>query len=331
MSVQGSLLLVLLVLINWLAWTQLVLASFNRTSFPEGFVFGTASSSYQYEGAIKVNGRSPSIWDTFTHKYPDRIVGGANGDVTVDFYHRYKYDAKIMKNIGLDAFRFSISWPRVLPRGKLSRGVDKRGIEFYNHLINELLSHEGKIGISLAVYWMLPYSNSQADKEASQRALDFMYGWYMDPLAFGDYPDNMRALAGDRLPKFTNEQSMLVKGSYDFIGLNYYTTFAAVHLPKSNLVNVSYSTDSLSNLTDDRNGVPIGPKDGSLWMNVYPRGLRDLLKYTKEKYNDPTIYITENGIDQFDNGTSPLKELLKDSARINYFNRHLLMVRRATK
>ncbi|XP_021802243.1 non-cyanogenic beta-glucosidase-like [Prunus avium] len=114
-------------------------ASLNRSSFPEGFIFGVGSGSYQYEGAVKEGGRGPSIWDTFTHKYPEKINDSSNGDITVDQYHRYKEDVGIMKNMGWDAYRFSISWSRLLPNGKLSGGVNKEGIKYYNNLINELL------------------------------------------------------------------------------------------------------------------------------------------------------------------------------------------------
>ncbi|KAK7341593.1 hypothetical protein VNO80_24528 [Phaseolus coccineus] len=87
----------------------------NRSSFPPGFIYGTSSSAYQYEGAANEGGRGPSIWDTFTHKYPEKIVDRSNGDVAVDSYHRYKEDVGIMKDMNLDAYRFSISWSRILP------------------------------------------------------------------------------------------------------------------------------------------------------------------------------------------------------------------------
>ncbi|MCD9642246.1 hypothetical protein HAX54_028937 [Datura stramonium] len=92
-----------------------------------------------YEGAANEDGKGPSIWDTFTHNHPERIADHSNGDVAIDFYHRYKDDIKLMKYEGLNGFRFSISWSRVLPYGKLCRGK-QRGIAFYNNLINELLA-----------------------------------------------------------------------------------------------------------------------------------------------------------------------------------------------
>ncbi|KAF5200160.1 Beta-glucosidase, partial [Thalictrum thalictroides] len=128
---------------------------FNRTSFPNDFIFGTASASYQFEGAYKEDGRGPSIWDTYTHKYPERITDASNGDVATDHYHRYKEDVAIMKDMGMDAYRFSISWSRILPNGKLSGGVNEKGIQFYNNLIDELLSKGLRPFVTL-FHWDLP-------------------------------------------------------------------------------------------------------------------------------------------------------------------------------
>ncbi|CAA2978075.1 Furcatin hydrolase [Olea europaea subsp. europaea] len=116
------------------------------------------------------------------------------------------------------------------------------------------------------------------------------------PLTYGDYPKSMRDLVGKRLPKFTLEEAMMLKGSFDFLGLNYYTANFAADLRSSNTVNKSFSTDSQTNLTTKRNGKFIGdPTDVSIFY-VYPRGLRDVLVYTKQKYKNPTIYITECGM-----------------------------------
>ncbi|PON81176.1 Glycoside hydrolase [Trema orientale] len=127
----------------------------NRTSFPSGFVFGTASSAYQYEGVAKEDGRGPSIWDTYTHRHPERIEDGSNGDVANDEYHRYKEDVGIMKELNMDAYRFSISWSRLLPNGKLSGGVNKEGIKYYNNLIDELLAN-GLMPFVTLFHWDLP-------------------------------------------------------------------------------------------------------------------------------------------------------------------------------
>uniref|UniRef100_A0A5B6ZQJ8 Putative beta-glucosidase 12-like n=1 Tax=Davidia involucrata TaxID=16924 RepID=A0A5B6ZQJ8_DAVIN len=422
--------------------------SLNRSSFPPGFVFGAASSAYQVEGGAFEDGKGPSIWDTFTHKYPEKISDGSNGDVAIDSYHRYKEDVNIIKGMGLDAYRFSISWSRVLPRGKLSGGVNEEGIKYYNNLIddlqangidsfvtlfhwdspqaledeyggflspkivddfgdfselcfkrfgdrvkhwttlnepwsfsnaayatggfapgrcsswlnncsqgnsgtepylvthNQLLAHaaavklykqkyqesqKGVIGITLVSQWMVPFSNSTVDRRASLRGLDFMLGWFMDPLIYGDYPRTMRLIVRDRLPKFSEDQSEMVKGSFDFIGLNYYTANYAANEPNSNGINVSYTTDSRVNETTERNGVLIGVQAGSDWLHVYPRGIWDLLIYIKREYNNPPIYITENGIDEVNNATLSLKEALADNFRIKYYYLHLSFLRLAIK
>ncbi|XP_050276849.1 beta-glucosidase 24-like isoform X1 [Quercus robur] len=455
MAFQGypilGLLALLGLLINVIAVTPSYdTTSLNRSSFPRGFIFGTASAAaYQQEGAAKEDGKGPSIWDTYTHRYPGRIKDGSNGDVAVDQYHRYKEDVGIMTEMGLDAYRFSISWSRVLPKGKLCEGVNKEGIKYYNNLINELLANglqpfvtlfywdlpqaledeyggflsshivddfrdyaelcfkefgdrvkhwttlndpwsyslggyaygalapgrcsdwqqlgciggdsgtepylvshnhllahasavkvykqkyqvaqKGIIGITVAVNWMVPFSDARQDKIAARTALDFMYGWFMDPLTNGDYPHSMRCLVGDRLPKFTKEQSKLVNGSFDFLGLNYYTANYAAYQDYSKAENASYITDSQANLSSDRNGIPIGPEAASNWLYVYPTGIRDLLLYTKIKYHNPLIYITENGVDEFNDASLSLEEALEDYHRIDYYYSHLHYLHSAIK
>ncbi|KAJ1424425.1 Glycosyl hydrolases family 1, N-terminal conserved site, partial [Sesbania bispinosa] len=151
-------------------------ASLNRSSFPAGFIFGTASSAYQYEGAAKEGGRGPSIWDTFTHRYPEKIQDRSSGDVAVDEYHHYKEDVRIMKYMNLDAYRFSISWSRVLPKGKLNGGINQEGVKYYNNLINELLANGIKPFVTL-FHWDLP------------QALEDEYGGFLSPHIINDFQD----------------------------------------------------------------------------------------------------------------------------------------------
>ncbi|KAI5390783.1 hypothetical protein KIW84_075896, partial [Lathyrus oleraceus] len=101
---------------------------------------------------------------------------------------------------------------------------------------------------------------AKADVDASKRGLDFMFGWYMNPLTRGEYPKSMRTLVGKRLPKFSKEESRELKGSFDFLGLNYYSSYYAAHAPRHpNVVQPTIQTDSLINATFEHNGKPLGP------------------------------------------------------------------------
>ena len=121
-------------------------------AFPKEFVWGCASSSYQVEGAWNEGGKGPSIWDTFVHT-PDHVVNGETGDVAVDHYHRYQEDVALMKELGLDAYRFSVAWSRVLPAG--TGVVNQAGLDFYDRLVDELLRHKIEPYLCL-FHWDLP-------------------------------------------------------------------------------------------------------------------------------------------------------------------------------
>jgi beta-glucosidase len=429
------------------ASTLLDIGNLSRSSFPRGFIFGAGSSAYQFEGAVNEGGRGPSIWDTFTHKHPEKIRDGSNADITVDQYHRYKEDVGIMKDQNLDSYRFSISWPRILPKGKLSGGINHEGIKYYNNLINELLANgiqpfvtlfhwdlpqvledeyggflnsgvindfrdytdlcfkefgdrvkywstlnepwvfsnsgyalgtnapgrcsaptcqagdsgtepyivthnqilahaeavhvyktkyqayqKGKIGITLVSNWLMPLDdNSIPDIKAAERSLDFQFGWFMEPLTTGDYSKSMRAIVKNRLPKFSKLQSSLVNGSFDFIGINYYSSSYISNAPSHGNAKPSYSTDPMTNISFEKHGIPLGPRAASIWIYVYPRGLRDLLLHIKNKYNNPAIFITENGMNEFNDATLPVEEALLDTYRIDYYYRHLYYIRLAIK
>lgn len=110
-------------------------------------------------------------------------------------------------------------------------------------------SQKGLIGITLVSLWVVPFSEAKKDKDAALRSLDFLLGWFMDPLTNGDYPYSMRSLVGIRLPKFEKEQSKLLKGSFDFIGLNYYTSNYVSDAPQLRAGNASYLKDSLTSIS----------------------------------------------------------------------------------
>ncbi|WVZ00806.1 hypothetical protein V8G54_026875 [Vigna mungo] len=337
--------------------------SLSRNSFPMGFVFGTASAAYQ------------------TCNVAEKIRDRSNGDVAIDEYHRYREDIRIMRDMNMDAYRFSISWSRIIPDGKVGpneEGVNQEGIDYYNRLINHLkdnglepyvtlfhwdlpqaleeeyggrcspwldstclggdsgrepyivthnllLSHaaavdehnqyktkhpdyEGKIGITLVTHWFEPHSESEEDKEAAKRK----------------YPKSMRHLVGDRLPEFSKPESKLLADSCDFIGINYYTTLCAADQPHVDPSKPSYTTDSHVHNYTERNGIFVGVPTASDWLYVCPKGIKDLLLYTKQQYNDPVIYITENGRgNDLNQETETLEEALIDTYRIDFYYRHL--------
>ena len=127
-------------------------ASGAALAFPEGFLWGTATASYQIEGAASEDGRGPSIRDTFSHT-PGKTLGGDNGDVAVDHYHRYPEDVAIMADLGVQAYRFSIAWPRIVPTA--SGAVERRGLNFYSKLVDELLA-KGIGPVATLYHWDRP-------------------------------------------------------------------------------------------------------------------------------------------------------------------------------
>jgi beta-glucosidase len=108
----------------------------QKITFPKDFIWGVSTAAYQIEGAWNEDGKGPSIWDTFCHT-PGKIVNHETGDVSVDHYHRYKEDVALMKELGLDAYRFSVAWSRIIPAGTGS--INPAGLDFYDSLVDELL------------------------------------------------------------------------------------------------------------------------------------------------------------------------------------------------
>jgi beta-glucosidase len=143
--------------------------------FPEGFLWGVASSAYQVEGAYNEDGKGESIWDRFTH-IPGRTID--TGDVSCDHYHHYKEDIKILKYLGVKTYRFSISWPRVFPNGYGE--VNLKGIEFYKNLVKLLVENDIKPSVTL-YHWDLPQKLQDIGGWANPLVVDYFeqYARYM--------------------------------------------------------------------------------------------------------------------------------------------------------
>lgn len=154
-------------------------------NFPDGFLWGTATAAYQIEGAHDADGKGPSIWDTFSH-LPGKIHQNENGDTACDHYHRYREDVALMAELGLTAYRFSTSWPRVIPGGIGT--VNQKGLDFYSRLVDALLERKIRPFITL-YHWDLP------------QALEDRGGWGAreTATAFGEYAALMGRTLGDRV------------------------------------------------------------------------------------------------------------------------------------
>jgi beta-glucosidase len=161
----------------------------NRLSFPQGFVWGSATAAYQIEGAVHADGRLPSIWDVFC-QVPGTVTNGDTGDVACDHYRRMPADLDLMAELGLPSYRFSVSWPRVVPGG--SGPVNEAGLDFYRRLVDGLLER-GITPLLTLYHWDLP------------QALQFEGGWTnRDTVArFAEYAEVVGRALGDRVPTIT--------------------------------------------------------------------------------------------------------------------------------
>ena len=171
-------------------------------TFPQGFVWGAATAAYQIEGAASTDGRGPSVWDTFSHT-PGKVRGGDTGDIACDSYHRYREDVALMASLGLSAYRFSISWPRVQPGG---RGpVNQKGLDYYRALLDELAGH-GIAATATLYHWDLP------------QELQDEGGWAVRGTAqrFAEYASLMAEALGDRVNRWItlNEPQVVASHGY---------------------------------------------------------------------------------------------------------------------
>lgn len=373
--------------------------------FPEDFLFGAAGASYQIEGGWDEDGKGPSMWDTFAHT-PGKIKNNDTGDVACDSYHKYKEDVAILKELGFKVYRFSISWPRILPDGTPTK-INQAGIDYYLNLIKELkaagieplitlyhwdlpqhllelggwlnprladyfgdfaricyenfgeyvkywitlnepgttctqgyeygshapglklpgegvhqctyvslLAHAkayriyekefkekqgGKVTLNVACSWYYTATDSDLDKEAQQRILDFYCGVYAQPIFKGNWPQimidriaNRSKLEGysfSRLPEFTQEEIDYINGTADFLSLNMYTSSIVNYLDDQPIGTPSIWNDLGVAGTVNSSW----PTSAASWLFSDPPGIRYLLNYLSKTYNPPAIFITENG------------------------------------
>ncbi|XP_066477611.1 lactase/phlorizin hydrolase [Tiliqua scincoides] len=393
--------------------------------FPKNFAWSVSSAAYQIEGAWRADGKGLSIWDQFAHT-PLKISNDENGDIACDSYNKMDADLAILKDLQVTHYRFSISWPRVLPDGT-TKYVNEAGLRYYEKFIDGLLAANiqpqvtmyhwdlpqalqniggwendtiiqrfkeyaevlfqrlgekvkfwitlnepyvianlghgygvsapgisarpgrapyivghnlikahaevwhlynetyrpkqgGLISLTISSEWAEPKNPyKQEDHDAAKRHVEFYAGWFAHPIfKNGDYSEVMkrriqeRSSGKSRLPEFTESEKRRIKGTFDFFGLNHYTTILASNLNYPAIIS-SYDADRGVASITDRSWLG----SGSFWLKVTPFGFRRLLKWIKDEYNNPPIYVTENGISERVDGG------FNDTWRIHYLKNYI--------
>ncbi|MBN1122840.1 MAG: beta-glucosidase [Anaerolineae bacterium] len=387
----------------------------SRIQFPDGFLWGTATAAYQIEGAWDIDGKGENIWDRFSHS-PYRVANSDTGDVACDHYHRMPEDVALMKALGLNTYRFSISWARVLPEG-IGR-VNEKGLDFYDRLVDALLDagikpnatlyhwdypqalqdkggwpnrdsvdwyteyaslmferlgdrvdywathnephaiihmgyadgtfapgygsysqayqgahhlnmahgkavklfreggYKGEIGIVIYFGNYLPATDSEADRDAAQRAADHWYGVFSDPIFRGEYPAALMEWIGQQGPKIEAGDMAIIRQPLDFIGVNHYFTQAVAHDPRGGMLKYAMNMFSAPNTGRTAMG----------W-GINPPGIKQMLLRINERYDLPKVIITENGTAM--NDAPDATGFVDDRMRISYLREHIRAVHEA--
>ncbi|KAG2262257.1 hypothetical protein Bca52824_069336 [Brassica carinata] len=272
----------------------------------------------KYEGAYLTDGKSLNNWDVFTHEHPEKILDESNGDVAVDQYHRFMEDVDLMISLGVKSYRFSISWSRVLPRGRFG-GINYSGIKFYNIVIDALTSRGIKPFVTL--------NHMDYPQEFENR----FQGWLspemqiLDPVIYGTYPKEMVNILGPALPRIsTNEANNLKNSKVDFMGINHYTSYFIRDCLVSacNTGSGAFKADGFSLKLDRIGNVTIGELTDVKWQHTDPEGFRKMLDYLKNRHPEIPIFITENGFGDLQKPETTIKEL-HDTKRIQYMSGYL--------
>src|SRR6266487_3583132 len=301
--------------------------------FPPRFLWGSATSAYQIEGAASEDGRGPSIWDPFSHT-TGRVHNNDNGDRAADHYHRYREDVQLMAELGLRAYRFSVAWPRVQPHG---RGpAIRRGLDFYRRLVARLLA----VGIEpwLTLYhWDLPQALEDAGgwaaRDTAERFADYaqlVYGALHDRVhywtthnepfcaAFVGYGSGRHA-PGPRggLAHLEPGDEAVIAAPIDVLGVNYYQPHVVAAVP-----GVDGDPEfgaQFPGVTGVRPVQQDGPRTANGW-SVDASGLRDLLTRLHRSYRPVPLVVTENGA-AFDDYADPEGDV-HDPDRIRFLEGH---------
>ena len=182
----------------------------------------------------------------------------------------------------------------------------------------------GVIGFTSNTDFNVPFNSSKKeDVEAANRAMAFSFGWFYDPVMFGKYPDEMTSFIKDgRLPTFTPQESASLKGSVDYIGLNHYTSSFSRDNPSGKQGNW-WSDALVDNTKNGIDGKPIGPQAEPWWLYVYPEGMRGILKWAADRYNNTLTYVFENGVSVPNENVMPIKDAVNDTFRINFYKGYM--------
>ncbi|MBA0647158.1 hypothetical protein Goklo_015066 [Gossypium klotzschianum] len=180
--------------------------SIKRSDFPNNFLFGATTSAAQIEGSAKSGGKGPSVWDQFIREFPEKIKDNSNLEVAADSYNRYKEDVSILKDLGVNAYRFSIPWTRILPDGTLGGGINQEGISHYNSFIDELIKNDIEPFVTILHF-------------DSPEALENKYGGFLNYSIvndFKDYAEICFKTFGDRVKNWItiNEPLIMAKMGY---------------------------------------------------------------------------------------------------------------------